>query len=103
MVPPSSATEAGSASRVVPLDTVTISGCLEYDGKSAWLKDASGDEAPRTRSWRSGFFRKRSPRIALGDLTDAPAYDGRRVTVTGVLVDREMRVNSLKPSAGNCD
>jgi hypothetical protein len=33
----------------------------------------------------------------------ASAYDGRRVTVTGVLVDREMRVHSLKPSAGDCD
>lgn len=104
VVPPSSPAEAGSASGVVPLDRVTISGCLEYDGKSAWLKDASGDDAPRSRSWRSGFLRKRSPRIALGGgLTDAPTYDGRRVTVTGVLVDREMRVDSLKPSAGDCD
>lgn len=92
------------AATVEPVDTVTISGCLEYDGKSAWLKDTSGADAPKTRNWRSGFLRKRSPRIALVDAAgSASAYDGRRVSVTGVLVDREMRVNSLKPAAGDCD
>jgi hypothetical protein len=103
VAPPSSPVDASPAA-VKPLDTVTISGCLEYDGKSAWLKDASGADAPTTRSWRSGFLRKRSPRIALvNGPAGASTYDGRPVTVTGVLVDREMRVDSLKPSAGNCD
>jgi hypothetical protein len=92
------------AAAVEPVDTVTISGCLEYDGKSAWLKDTSGADAPKTRNWKSGFLRKRSPRIALVDAAgSASSYDGRRVSVTGVLVDREMRVNSLKPAAGDCD
>jgi hypothetical protein len=86
------------------VDTVTISGCLDFDGKSAWLKDTSGDDAPRARSWRSGFLRKRSSRIALVDgPSSAKAYDGRLVSVTGVLVDREMRVSSLKPIAGDCE
>lgn len=85
------------------IDTVTISGCLDYDGKSAWLKDTSGD-VPRSRSWRSGFLKKRSPRIALVDgPTSASAYDGRRVSVTGVLIDREMRVNSVNPIEGDCE
>ena len=81
---------------------VTITGCLDYDGKSAWLKETSGD-VPRSRSWRSGFLKKRSPRIALVDgPTNASAYDGRRVSVTGVLIDREMRVNSVHPIEGEC-
>ena len=85
------------------IDTVTISGCLDYDGKSAWLKDTSGAEAPVTRSWRSGFLKKRSSRIALVDgPARASVYDGRRVSVTGVLVDREMRVNSMNPIEGDC-
>jgi hypothetical protein len=92
------------AAAVEPVDSVTLSGCLEYDGKSAWLKDASGIDAPRTRSWRSGFLRKRSPRIALVNGPEsASTYDGRRVVATGVLVDREMRVDSLKPTAGECE
>ena len=35
--------------------------------------------------------------------SSAEAYDGRPVSVTGVLVDREMRVSSLKPIAGDCE
>lgn len=86
------------------IDTVTISGCLAYDGKSAWLKDTSGVDAPKARSWKSGFLKKRSPRIALVDgPVNASAYDGRRVSVTGVLADREMRVNSISPIEGECE
>ena len=96
--------EAHPVAAAAPVDTVTISGCLDFDGKSAWLKNTSGVDAPRTRSWRSGFLRKRSSRIALVDgPSSAEAYDGRLVSVTGVLVDREMRVSSLKPIAGDCE
>ena len=96
--------EAQPVAAATPVDTVTISGCLDFDGKSAWLKNASGVDAPRTRSWRSGFLKKRSSRIALVDgPSSAEAYDGRPVSVTGVLVDREMRVSSLKPIAGDCE
>jgi hypothetical protein len=86
------------------VDTVTITGCLDHDGKSAWLKDTSGVDAPKSRSWKSGFLKKRTPRIALVDgPTSASAWDGRRVSVTGLLVDREMRVNSMNPIEGNCE
>ena len=86
------------------IDTMTISGCLAYDGKSAWLKDTSGVDAPKARSWKSGFLKKRSPRIALVDgPANASAYDGRRVSVTGVLADREMRVSSISPIGGECE
>ena len=96
--------EAHPVAAAVSIDTVTISGCLDFDGKSTWLKNASGVDAPRTRSWRSGFLKKRSSRIALVDgPSSAEAYDGRPVSVTGVLVDREMRVSSLKPIAGDCE
>lgn len=100
-IAPADTQPAGPAESI---DTVTISGCLDFDGKSAWLKDASGAEAVRARSWRSGFLKKRSSRIALVDgATSAEAYDGRRVSVTGVLVDREMHVSSLKPIADDCE
>jgi hypothetical protein len=96
--------EAKPIAAAPSVDTVTISGCLEHDGKSAWLKDASGIDAPRTRSWKSGFLKKRSPRIALVDgPSSASAYDGHQVSVTGVLVDREMHVSSLKSIAGDCE
>jgi hypothetical protein len=85
------------------IDTVTISGCLDFDGKAAWLKNTSGIDTPRTRSWRSGFLKKSTPRIALVDgPASVEAYDGRQVSVTGVLVDRQMHVSSLKPIADDC-
>jgi hypothetical protein len=100
--PASAPVDAHREVAVASSDTVTITGCLDYDGKSAWLKETSGD-VPRSRSWRSGFLKKRSPRIALVDgPTNASAYDGRRVSVTGVLIDREMRVNSVHPIEGEC-
>jgi hypothetical protein len=103
-IPTSTSANANPVAAATSVDTVTISGCLEHDGKSAWLKDASGTDAPRTRSWKSGFLKKRSPRIALVDgPTSTSAYDGHQVSVTGVLVDREMRVRSLKSIAGDCE
>lgn len=104
--PPALGSESADTQAAVPaasIDTVTLSGCLDFDGKSAWLKNTSGMDAPRTRSWRSGFLKKSTPRIAL---VDGPAsvktYDGRQVSVTGVLVDREMHVTSLRPIADDC-
>lgn len=104
--PPALASAPADTQAAVPaasIDTVTLSGCLDFDGKSAWLKNTSGLDAPRTRSWRSGFLKKSKPRIAL---VDGPAsvesYDGRQVSVTGVLVDREMHVTSLRPIADDC-
>ena len=102
--PASPRVDATRHAAATSVDTITITGCLEYDGDTAWLKDASGVDAPRTRSWKSGFLRKRSSRIALvGEPSTASAYDGQPVSVTGVLVDREMRVTSLKSIAGDCE
>jgi hypothetical protein len=96
--------DANQQAAATSVDTVTITGCLEHDGDSVWLKDASGVDAPRTRSWKSGFLRKRSPRIALVDgPAGASSYDGHQVSVTGVLVEREMHVSSLKSIADNCE
>jgi hypothetical protein len=85
--------------------TVTLAGCLERNDDSFWLKDTSGDGAPKSRSWKSGFFRKRSSSVALLDETPRfrlASYVGRRVETTGILVDREMRVQSFRVH-GSCD
>ena len=107
------ATELGSktavpgSSQVQQEDTapVTIAGCLERDDDSFWLKDASGDGAPQKRSWKSGFLKKRPSRIELVGGTYAlwlASHVGQRVESTGVLVDREMQVRSLR-AQGSCD
>jgi hypothetical protein len=85
--------------------SVTITGCLERDDETFWLSDASGSEAPTSRSWRSGFLKKRPSRIELVDAGHAlrlTSYVGQRVTATGTLVNREMRTRSLHRVSASC-
>ncbi len=84
---------------------VTITGCMGGDAQSYWLKDTSGADAPRTRSWRSGFLKKRSLSIDLVAANSAlklANYVGQRIAATGTLVNREMRVRSLRRVASSC-
>ena len=83
---------------------VTIAGCLERDDDTYRLTDTSGDSAPKSRSWKSGFIRKRSASIALVDAGNVrlASHVGQRIETTGVIEDREMRVKSLRVQ-GSCD
>ena len=87
------------------LVATTIAGCLTQDDGRFVLKNVSGEDAPKSRSWKSGFLRKRSPTIELIDQAGtkrlAP-YVGQQIETTGVLEDREMRVKSLRVQ-GVCD
>ncbi|MGH8639395.1 MAG: hypothetical protein ACREUZ_19845, partial [Burkholderiales bacterium] len=85
---------------------VTITGCLELDEQRFWLKDASGVGAPKSRSWRSGFLKKRSSPIELVAATSTlnlPGYVGQRVAATGMLLNGEMRARSLQRVAASCN
>ena len=100
-------TDAAAAPTNTPIaatTTATISGCLTFDDGGYRLKDAAGTEAPQSRSWKSGFLRKRSATL---DVVDAgslglPNYVGQRVEVTGHLLDREMQARSLHRLAASC-
>ena len=84
---------------------VTITGCLEREDEAFWLKEASGADAPKSRSWRSGFLKKRPPSIKLVDATNAlklPGHVGRRVAATGTLMNRDLRASSLQRVAASC-
>jgi hypothetical protein len=96
-----------STSNVVgqTVTSVTITGCLANDEETFWLKDTSGADAPKSRNWKSGFLRKRPATIELLDATHAlklPNYVGQRVAATGMLVNREMRAQSLQRVAASC-
>ena len=94
----------GNQDAVVP-SIVTISGCLEQDDERFRLKDTAGDNAPKGRSWRSGFLRRSASTIDVIDQADRhhlPTYVGQRVSVTGTLVDREMQVRSVSIVAESC-
>jgi len=84
---------------------VTITGCLEQADQAYRLKDTTGVEAAKSRSWKSGFLKKRSASIEVVDAANRmqlPTHVGQRVSVTGVIVDREMQGRSLKRIAASC-
>lgn len=86
------------------LSSVTITGCLEMDNEAFRLKDTTGD-VPKARGWKSGFLKKKAATIELVDAAKTmklPDHVGERVVVTGVLVDREMQVRSLRRIAASC-
>ena len=88
-----------------PATPVTLAGCVERNDDGFWLKNASGDGAPKSRSWKSGFLRRKSLTVELVDrgyTHRLATYVGQRVETNGVLVDREMRVKSLRV-LGSCD
>ena len=84
----------------------TISGCLEREGDIFRLKNTSGEDAPKSRSWKSGFIKKSSASIDIVEgalrlkLAD---HVGRRVTMTGLLTERQIQARSVRVTAEGCD
>ena len=88
-----------------PVTLVTITGCLETDDERFRLNDTTGSDAPKSRSWKSGFLRKRPAPIDVQDASGVglPAHVGERVSLTGTLVDRNMHVRSLHRISTSCE
>jgi hypothetical protein len=90
-----------------PMPTVvTLTGCLAGSDKEFRLKDTTGLNAPKSRSWKSGFLTKRSASITIvPDSSQLPLskHVGARVTVSGTLIDREMRVHTLRRVSSSCN
>ena len=99
--PPSSASAAN-------LSPVTITGCLEIsiEGDEFRLADTEGADAPKSRSWRTGFLRKQTAPVALVGAPDSLALEksvGKRVAATGLLTNRELQVSSLRVVSPFCN
>jgi len=97
--------ETAAAKASAQQSPVTLTGCLEQDNDAFRLKDTTGANAPRSRSWKSGFLKKKTPTIEVIDRANRlqlPDHVGERVVVTGMLVDREMQVRSLRRVATSC-
>jgi hypothetical protein len=101
-----SAASASPASLAPAL--VTITGCLEVstDGDEFRLADVEGTDAPKSRSWRTGFLKKRPAPVTLVDPPDRQALRtnvGHRVAATGQLASRDLRVSSLTVVGSSCN
>ena len=70
------------------------------------MKNTTGSQAPKSRSWKSGFLKKNPASIEIVDASNKvrlPNHVGQRVVVTGLLVNREMQVRSLRRVATSCN
>jgi len=97
-----------SASRAVAVDpaSVTITGCLERSDTTFRLTETTGTDAPKSRSWKRGFLKKGMTPVEVVDAANRlnlPNHVGQRVSVTGLLVDREMTLRSLQRVSASCD
>jgi hypothetical protein len=107
--PPSPRTEgapATTATATAQGEPATIIGCLEFDDDTFRLKDTEGEDAPKARSWRSGFFKRSNARLEVVDTSNRlrlSTHVGHRVSLTGTLVEREMQARSVKMVADTCD
>jgi hypothetical protein len=97
--------ETSPAMATVQQTPVTLTGCLEQDDDAFRLKDTTGENAPKSRSWKSGFLKKKAASIEVVDAANKvklPNHVGERVVITGMLVNREMQVRSLQRVAASC-
>ena len=111
---PSTAAPAMPAAETAPAETaatpakttrVTLTGCLERADETFRLKDTEGEDAPKARSWKTGFLKKGRTAVEIVDAgrrLNLSDHVGERVTITGTLVEREVRVRSLQRVAASC-
>ena len=85
--------------------SVTVNGCLERDDAAFRLTDTSGAQAPRERSWRTGFLRKRNSDLGVveaGKKLKLKDHVGHRVSLSGTVTDGELRASSVRHLAASC-
>jgi hypothetical protein len=105
--PVASATAPPAAPANEPADEpVTVTGCLELDNQEYRLTDTEGQDAPKSRSWKSGFLKKRGAELEVIDAAKSlrlATHLGQRVTLSGVVVDRTMQARTLVVAAKSCE
>jgi hypothetical protein len=87
-------------------EIVTITGCLEEKNDGFRLKDTSGTDAPKSRSWKTLGITKHASTVSVVDTTKKlklASHVGERVSVTGAMLDKEIQLKSMKAVAPSCD
>jgi hypothetical protein len=102
---PAASTGTSVDAKPAKVPPTTLEGCLERSGDAFRLKDTSGADAPKSRSWKSGFLKKGPAAVDVVDPADSLGLANRvgtRVSVTGTLVDREMQARAIHRVASSC-
>jgi len=103
--PPAVHAAPAPAAAIVDPSVFTVTGCLDVNKDGFRLNNTEGENVPQSRSWKSGFLKKRSATILLEDTgrVGLGAHVGELVTLTGKLEDRDMQVRSLRRVAASCE
>ena len=99
------ATASAPVAQVAKGARATVVGCLEGEGVAFRLTDTTGADAPKARSWKSGFIKKGAAPVKLVGSSNAlnlASNVGRRVSVTGTLANREMEAHAMHRVGGSC-
>jgi hypothetical protein len=94
---------AGAATGAQP---ATIEGCLVQDDETFRLKNTSGEDAPKGRSWKTGFLHKGSKTVEVVDARrrlNLAGHVGERVSVTGMLDEKELQGSAIRKVAESCN
>jgi hypothetical protein len=87
-------------------ERVTIEGCLVQDDETFRLKNTAGTDAPKGRSWKTGFLHKGSKTLDIVDARhrlNLARHVGEQVSVAGMLLDGELEGSSIKRLAETCN
>jgi len=106
--PAAAATTTATASAETAAATpVTITGCLEasVSDDRFRLADTEGDNVPKARSWKTGFLKKRTAAVDLVGVNPRALemHVGKKVSATGVLTSRELKVSSVHVVSPSCN
>ena len=98
---------AAQKSTAKPNTSVTVSGCLETEGRAFKLTEVKGPQAPKGRSWKTGFIKKTTKDnvevVSASSSVKLIDHVGRQVTVVGMTAGgSQIRATSIKRTAAAC-
>lgn len=85
--------------------SVTMNGCLREDGSKFVLTGLKGDQAPKGRSWKTGYILKAKKNVVVTPANGVKLKDhvGRQVTISGVTNGgTKMTARSIRRVAVSC-
>jgi len=94
-----------AAGTVTGVQLATIEGCLVQENEEYRLKNTSGDDAPKGRSWKSGFLHRGSKTVDVVDANhrlNLAGHVGERVTISGALDGHRLQGSSMRQIAPSC-
>ena len=93
---------------VVPVEagSITLTGCLQADGRKYMLTDPEGPKAEKGRSWKTGFITKKSKDVevvAASTSMKLGDFRGHKVSVVGVKDGQaHLKARTIKQLTGSC-